>query len=98
MAAQSTGLSALTYGADRRTTENPARPLATTVPEWQAAADEAAGVVQKTGIDPEHFVDPLRDLFNHWAQKMNHHQPFAHTVQMMARSVFDQLRGMRETD
>lgn len=92
MAAQSTSLSALSYGADRRTTENPARPLETTVPAWQAAADETVGIVEETGIDPVHFVDPLRDLFGHWTRKMNRrHSAFNQMLKMMASAVMNRL-------
>jgi len=92
MAAQSTSISALTYGADRRTTDNPAQPLETTVPAWQAAADEAAAIVEETGIDPEHFIDPLRDLFGHWARKMNRrHSAFNQILKMMASAVSHRL-------
>lgn len=92
MAAQFTSLSALTYGADRQTTENPAQPLETKVPAWQAVADEAAGIVEKTGIDPEHFVDPLRDLFGHWTRKMNRrHSAFKQILKMMESAVMNRL-------
>jgi hypothetical protein len=92
MAAQSTRLSALTYGADRQSNENPAQPLETSVPEWQAVADEAAGIVEETGIDPERFVDPLRDLFGHWTRKMNRrHSAFKQILKMMESAVMNRL-------
>lgn len=92
MAAQSTSLSALTYGANGQTAENPAQPLETTVPAWQAVADETAGIVEKTGIDPERFVDPLRDLFGHWARKMNRrHSAFNQILKMMESAVMNRL-------
>ena len=92
MAAQSTRLSALTYGADRRTTETPTQAVEETAPEWQAAADEAAGIVEETGIEPEHFAEPLRDLFGHWARKMNRrHSAFNQILKMMESAVIKRL-------
>lgn len=86
LAARSTSLSALTYGADRRTTEAPAQPLDTTVPAWQAAADETVGIVKETDIDPAHFVDPLRDLFGHWMRKMSRRDSGLNQVLKMMQS------------
>jgi hypothetical protein len=92
MAAQSTSLSALTYGVNGQTAENPAQPLETTVPAWQAVANETAGIVEKTGIDPERFVDPLRDLFGHWARKINRrHSAFNQILKMMESAVMNRL-------
>lgn len=92
MAAQSTSLSALTYGVNGQTTENPAQPLEATAPAWQAVADETAAIVEDTGIDPERFVDPLHDLFGHWARKMNRrHSAFHQMVKMMASAVMHRL-------
>ena len=97
LAAQSTSMSALTYGADRRTADKPAQPLEMTVPAWQAAAEEAAAIVKETGIDPVHFVDPLRDLFGHWAQKTNRrHSTFNQMLKMMASAVMNRLEPFEE--
>ena len=95
MAAQSTSLSALTYGADLRTEEMPSPPVENAVPQWQAAADEAAAIVEETGIEPKHFVEPLRDLFDHWARKINRrHSAMHQMLKMMAAAVFSRM----ETD
>lgn len=92
MAAQSTSLSALTYGIDGLTTEAPDRPVGNTVPEWQAAADEASAIVEETGIAPEHFMEPLRDLFGHWARKMNRrHSAMHQMLEMMASAVLNRM-------
>ena len=92
MAARSTSLSALTYGADRQTAAHPAQPLEKTVPAWQAAADETVAIVKETGIDPAHFVDPLRDLFGHWTRKMDRrHSAFNPMLKMMASAVMHRL-------
>lgn len=92
MVAQSTNLSALTYGANGQTAENPAQPIETTAPEWQAVADETAAIVAETGIHPERFVDPLRDLFSHWARKMNHRHSVHHQMaRMMEAAVMHRL-------
>ena len=95
MAAQSTSQSALTYGVNGQTAENPTRPLEATEPAWQAVADETAAIVEDTGIDPERFVDPLRDLFGHWARKMKRrHSIFHPMVRMMASAVMNRLKPL----
>jgi hypothetical protein len=92
MVAQTTSLSALTYGANGQTTENPAQPWETTAPAWQAVADETAAIVAETGIDSERFVEPLRDLFSHWARKMNRrHSVYHQMVRMMESAVMHRL-------
>lgn len=92
MAAESTRLSALTNGVDGLTTEAPARSVEHTVPQWQTAADEASAIVEETGIEPEHFVEPLRDLFSHWARKMNRrHSGVHHMLKLMESTLRDRL-------
>lgn len=93
LAARTTGLSALTYGADGQT-EGAADQVSTGAgPDWQAAADEAAGIVKDTGIAPQHFIDPLGNLFRHWAGEMRLRQrPHEPMVRMMANAVFEQLQ------
>lgn len=92
MAAQSTSLSALTYGADRRTTETPSQPVENAVPPWQTAADEASAIVEESGVEQKHFVEPLRDLFGHWARRMNRrHSAMHQMIEKMAAAVFNRM-------
>ena len=93
LAARTTGISALTYAADGQSQR--AADQASTVegPDWPAAADEAAGIVAETGIAPQRFADPLRNLFHHWAGEMRRrHRDFEPMVRMMAKAVFEQLQ------
>jgi hypothetical protein len=95
LAARATSVSALTYGADGQTAQAPHQVSTPERLSWQAAANEAVGIVEETGIESKHFVEPLRGLFRHWAGKMRrHHRAFEPMVRMMAKSVFDQLQIM----
>jgi len=99
LAAQSSMISTLSYGTDGRAAESLIEPNAPPVPAWQAVADEAAGIVEETGIDPERFVDPLRDLFGHWARKMKHRRsPFHPMLKMMESRVMDELKSLQGND
>lgn len=96
LAAQSSAIATLSYGADGQTAESLVQPGEPVVPEWQAAADEAAAIVEETGIAPERFVDPLRDLFGHWAWKMKHRRsPFHPMLRMMEARVTDHLKSLQ---
>ena len=49
-------------------------------------------MIRETGIEPERFVDPLRDLFGHWARKMKHRRsPFHPMLKMMEARVMGRL-------
>lgn len=95
LAARSMNIAATTYNADGRTLAVPDHPTESPAPLWQAAADEAAGIVEETGIDPAHFKDPLHDLFENWAQQMNGRRSAFHPLlEMMASSVMERLEAM----
>jgi hypothetical protein len=82
----------LSYGADGQAAESLVHPEEPVVPAWQAVADEATAIVEETGIAPERFVDPLRDLFGHWAREMKHRRsPFHPMLKMMEARVMGRL-------
>ena len=92
LAAESSMISALTYGTDGQAAESLVQPGEPVLPAWQAVADEATDIVEETGIEPERFVDPLQDLFGHWARKMKHRRsPFHQMIKMMETRVMDRL-------
>jgi hypothetical protein len=93
LAAQSSSIATLSYGADGQAAESLVQPGEPVVPAWQAVADEATAIVEETGIDPERFVDPLRDLFGHWSRKMKHRRsPFHPMLKMMEARVMGRLQ------
>ena len=92
LAARTTSVAALTYGADGEATPAADNTSTSERPIWQTAADEAVSLVKGTGIAPSHFAHPLRQLFRHWAGQMRrHHRTFEPMVRMVADSVFAQL-------
>ncbi|GEM_PF-2478962 len=98
VASRATSISSTTYGADGRSVAVPGQPSESTAPLWQAAADEATGIVEETGIDPDHFIDPLGDLFDHWRQNMPQKAEGSRTLlEMMAATVMDRLETMHAT-
>ncbi len=99
LAAQSSSIATLSYGTDGQATESLVQPEEPAVPAWQAVADEATVIVEETDIEPERFVDPLRDLFSHWARKMKHRRsPFHPMLKMMESRVIDHLKSFQEND
>lgn len=94
LAAQSSKISALSYGTDGQAAESLVQPEEPVVPAWQTVADEATDIMDETGIKPECFVDPLRDLFGHWARKMkDRRSPFHQMIKMMEARVMDRLQS-----
>jgi hypothetical protein len=94
LAAQSSKISAMSYGTDGQAAESLVQPEEPVVPAWQTVADEATDIVEETGIEPECFVDPLRDLFGHWARKMkDRRSPFHQMIKMMEARVMDRLQS-----
>jgi hypothetical protein len=92
LAARSTSVAALTYGADGEATSAADTTATSERQIWQTAADEAVGMVKATGIAAPHFADPLRHLFRHWAGQMRRqHRALEPMARMMADSVFAQL-------
>jgi hypothetical protein len=92
LAAHSSTIATVSYGPDGQAAESLVHPAEPVVPAWQTVADEATAIVEETGIEPEHFVDPLRDLFGHWARKMKHRRsPFHPMIKMMEARVMDRL-------
>jgi hypothetical protein len=92
LAAQSSSIATLSYGPDGQAAESLVHPEEPVVPAWQAVADEATAIVEETGIAPERFVDPLRDLFGHWAREMKHRRsPFHPMLKMMEARVMGRL-------
>ncbi|MBC2737609.1 MAG: hypothetical protein HF981_24835 [Desulfobacteraceae bacterium] len=97
LAAQSSSIATLSYGTDGQATESLVQPEEPAVPAWQAVADEATVIVEETDIEPERFVDPLRDLFSHWARKMKHRRsPFHPMLKMMEARVMGRLPSPEE--
>jgi len=74
MASRSTGIASLTVGSDAQPAILPEKNGDAEVPAWQPPAEEAIGIVEETGIDPAHFIDPLRDLFSRWTDRLRRHQ------------------------
>jgi hypothetical protein len=99
LAAQSSAVATLSYGTDGQATESLVQPEEPAVPAWQTVADDATEIVEETGIAPERFVDPLRDLFGHWARKMKHRRsPFHPMIKMMETRVMDHLKSLQGKD
>ena len=97
LSAQSSTIATLSYGPDGQAAESLVHPAEPVVPAWQTVADEATAIVEETGIEPEHFVDPLRDLFGHWARKMKHRRsPFHPMLKMMEARVMGRLPSPEE--
>jgi len=98
VASRAMSVSSTTYGADGRTAAVPEQPSGSAAPLWQAAADEATGIVEETGIDPDHFIDPLGGLFDHWRQSMPPKAGISRKLlEMMAATVMDRLETMHAT-
>ena len=92
LAAQSSSIATLSFETDAQAAESLVQPEELPVPAWQTVADEATAIVEETGIAPERFVDPLRDLFGHWARKMKRRRsPFHPMLKMMEARVMDRL-------
>jgi hypothetical protein len=97
LAAQSSKIATLSHGTDGQATKSLVQPEELPVPAWQTVADEATAIVEETGIEQEHFVDPLRDLFGHWARKMKHRRsPFHPMLKMMEARVMGRLPSPEE--
>ena len=97
LAAQSSSIATLSYGAGGQAAESLVHPAEPVVPAWQAVADEATEIVEETGIEPGRLVDPLRDLFGHWAREMKHRRsPFHPMLKMMEARVMDRLPSWEE--
>jgi hypothetical protein len=93
LATRSTSVTALTYGTDGQFTPGSEAPPVPEAPDWPTAAEEALGIVADTGVAPRAFVDPLRHLFNRWADEMHRQRRgFAPMVGMMAETVLDRLQ------
>jgi hypothetical protein len=92
LAAQSSSIATLSFETDAQAAESLVQPEELPVPAWQTVADEATAIVEETGIAPERFVDPLRDLFGHWARKMKRRRsPFHPMLKMMEARVMGRL-------
>jgi hypothetical protein len=87
----------LSFETDAQAAESLVQPEEPVVPAWQTVADEATAIVAETGIEPERFVDPLRDLFGHWARKIKHRRsPFHPMLKMMEARVMGRLPSPEE--
>ena len=100
MASRSTSASALIYGADARQAVSPVEnmPEPSIIP-WEEAADEVIGMVSESGVDREHFADPLQNLFGAWKARAEHrHAAYRQFLKMMATAVMSRLTVSDERD
>jgi hypothetical protein len=99
LAARTTHVSDLRYGANGQPSQSPDRPSARQRPAWQAIAGQAAGIVADTGLDATHFKQPLEDLFGRWSHMLRRRQdPWHHGhLKKIARALGDRL-GLGSTE